>query len=169
MLRLSLAALAALSFTSVGASAQTAFPYWLGSAIIDSVSTQCAGALIDKNDVVESAYRAKTGISGEPNNPGINFYQARSTMSYFRTAGNANVNTMNGAGQGKAYLIRGNVTTIPTPTLPTYDFNFSFKVTPATIAQTTQTITVDGWINNWRNVANCKVTFRASYRLGNWQ
>lgn len=167
MLRTTTAALAALLATSVGASAQTAFPYWLGSAVIDSVSSQCANALVGKNDVFESAYRAKTGIPGEPNNPGINFYQARSTMSYFRTAGNAT--TMNGAGSGSAYLIRGNVTTIPNPSQNTFPFTFSFKVTPATITKTTQTVTVDGWINNWRNVANCKVTFRAAYRLGNWQ
>lgn len=167
MLRSTMTALAALLITSAGASAQTAFPFWLGSAVIDSVSPQCSGALIQKNDVLESAYRAKTGISGEPNNPGINFYQARSTMAYFRTAGNPN--TMNGAGSGLAYLIRGNVTTIPNPSQNTFPFTFSFKVTPATITKTTQTVTVDGWINNWRSVANCKVTFRAAYRLGNWQ
>ncbi|HVZ53097.1 MAG TPA: hypothetical protein VG986_14095 [Pseudolabrys sp.] len=167
MFRFTMTALVALFAASVSASAQTAFPYWLGSAVIDSVSSQCAGAFIAKNDVLESAYRAKTGISGEPNNPGINFYQARSTMSYFRTAGNAT--TMNGAGSGSAYLIRGNVTTIPNPSQNTFPFTFNFKVTPATITKTTQTVTVDGWINNWRGVTNCKVTFRAAYRLGNWQ
>jgi len=171
MFRTTMAALAALTITAVGASAQTAFPFWLGTALIDTVSKQCTTqkSFVAPGDVVSSAYRAKTGISGEPNNPGINFYQSRSTLSFFRTGGNANANTMHGNGTGAGYLIRGNVTTIPNPSQQTYSMTFSFKVSPTTITETTDTITIDGWINNWRNIANCKVTFRAAYRLGAWQ
>lgn len=170
MLRTISAAVAALFITTVGASAQTAFPFWVGSAVVDSVTSQCAsGGFVAAKNILDTDYRAKTGINGEPNNPGITFYSGRSSYAYFRTGGNANVNTMNGAGTGKGYLIRGNVTTIPNPTQQPYDFTFDFKITPATITQTTQTININGTITNWRNVTGCTVTFRAAYRLGPWQ
>lgn len=154
---------------TAGASAQSPFPFWQGTAVIDAVTAQCAnGGFVAAKDIIGSAYRAKTGIAGEPNNPGINFYGTRSTYSFFRSGG-ANARTMSGAGTAVGYLIRGNVTTIPNPSQQVYNATFNFAVSPATITKTTQTVTIDGWINNWRNIANCKVTFRAAYRLGPWQ
>lgn len=169
MLRTIAAASAALFITTVGAAAQ-AVPYWDGVALVDSVTAACANnGFIGPRELMRSAYRAKTGIAGEPSNPGLTFNQARSSHAFFRNGGTANANTMNGAGTAKGFLIRGNVTTIPSPTQTTYNATFNFKVSPATITATTQTVTIDGWINNWRNVPNCKVTFRAAYRLGPWK
>jgi len=170
MLRTTTAAIAALFITTAGATAQTAFPYWHGAALVDAVTPACKNnGFVAVNDFFTSNYRAKTGIAGEPNNPGITFDATRSSYAFFRSGGTANANTMHGAGTASGMLIRGNVTTIPSPTQGNYAATFSFKVTPATITATTQTISIDGWINNWRNVAGCKVTFRAAYRLGLWQ
>jgi hypothetical protein len=116
----------------------------------------------------KSTYRAKTGISGEPGNPGITLMDLRSDQAFFRTSG-GDVNTMNGAGNCGGYIIKPNVTTVPNPsaTAP-FACKYSLAVSPTTITADTQTVTVDGWINNWRGVQNCKVTFRAAYRLNNF-
>ncbi len=167
MFRSTMTALAVLFVSTAGATAAN-FPFWYGGAVVDSVTAQCAnGGFVVAKDYMPSTYRAKTGIAGEPQNPGINFYRGLSTYAYFRTSGNPS--TMNGSGQGKGYLIRGNVTTIPNPSQQPYNFTFNFNVTPTTITTTTQTVTIDGTIGNWRNVAGCTVTFRAAYRLGAWQ
>lgn len=172
MFRATITAFAVLFVSTAGATAAN-FPFWYGGAVIDSVTAQCAnGGFVVAKDYMPSTYRAKTGIAGEPSNPGINFYRGLSTYAYFRTSGKADVNTMNGSGLGKGYLIRGNVTTIPNPSQQPYNFSFNFTVKPVvgtTITKTTQAITIDGTINNWRNVAGCTVKFRAAYRLGAWQ
>jgi hypothetical protein len=174
MFRSTMTALAVLFVSTAGAAAANAsFPFWYGGAVIDSVTAKCAnGGFVSSKDYMASTFRAKTGINGEPGNPGINFYRGPSTYSYFRTGGKADPNTMNGSGLGKAYLIRANVTTIPNPTQQTYNFSFNFTVKPVVgtmITKTTEAITIDGTINNWRNVKGCNVKFRAAYRLGDWQ
>jgi hypothetical protein len=111
-----------------------------------------------------SEYRAKTGVAGEPNNPGIVFNALRATLAFFRTGGAANANTMHGAGNFVGYLIRANVTTIPNPNQGPYAGTFSFAVNPQAVVGTTQTVSIDGTINKWRNVTGCTVRFRAAYR-----
>lgn len=171
MLKLITAALAATTFMTVqSATAATTspYPYWVGAAVVDSATAACAnGGFVGTNDIINSDFRAKTGVTGEPNSPGIMFINPRSAMSLFRSGGSANANTMNGNGTFVGYLLRGNVSTIPNPSQQPFAGTFSFTVSPATITATTQTITVDGTINNWRNVAGCTVKFRAAYRKGN--
>jgi hypothetical protein len=157
---------AAFAALTGAASAQSAFPYWAGMAVVDSVTAACNnGGFVRAKDVIVSSYRAKTGISGEPSNPGIMFQSTLSEQAFFRTGGTANANTMDGAGTCGGYVIRGNVTTIPNPSQQPFACTFNLNVEPAPITATTQTVTVDGFINNWRGIPNCKVTFRAAYRL----
>jgi hypothetical protein len=161
------AALAALTGTAF---AQSSFPAWAGGAIVDSVTAACNnGGQVRAKEFLKSAFRARVGVAGEPNSPGIMFQGGLSELAFFRktgaAGGAANPNTMDGAGNCIGYVIRGNVTTIPNPNQQPSNCTFNFNVEPATITATTQTITIDGWINHWRGVTNCKVTFRAAYRL----
>lgn len=167
-MKITTAAIAATLLLSVQANAQTStFPFWVGAAVIDNVTPACAsGGQISKNDIVNTDYRAKTGVAGEPNNPGVTFSFPRSSIAYFR-AGGSNANTMQGAGTYGGYVIRGNVTTIPNPSQQPFTGNSNFAVTPASITGNTQTISINGTITNWRAVAGCTVTFRAAYRLAN--
>ena len=158
------AALAALTGT---ASAQSAFPFWVGMAVVDSVTSACnTGGFVRAKDVLVSSYRAKVGAPTEPGSPGIMFQSTLTEMAFFRKGGAANANTMDGIGTCGGYVIRGNVTTIPNPNQQQpFACDFNLNVEPAPVTATTQTVTVDGFINNWRNIPNCKVTFRAAYRL----
>jgi hypothetical protein len=170
MLKLGLAAIAATELMIVQAAAATSspFPFWVGTAVVDSATAACAnGGFVATNDIISSDYRAKTGVAGEPNNPGIMFILSRSSMALFRTGGSANAKTMNGSGNYGGYLIKGNVTTIPNPSQQPFTGTFTLAVTPATVTKTTDAISINGTINNWRNVSGCTVKFRAAYRRGN--
>jgi hypothetical protein len=164
-----IAAIAAVALSTVNAAAQTSpFPFWVGAAVIDSVTPACKnGGFINKNDLVNTDYRAKTGTTGEPKSPGITFTFPRAALALFRTGGAANANTMDGNGNYGGYLIRANVTTIPNPNQQPHAGAFSFDVTPAAVTKTTDVVTINGTINNWRAVAGCTVKFRAAYRQGN--
>jgi hypothetical protein len=152
---------------TVSAGAQTVpYSFWSGAAVFDKTTAACNNnGNIAAGDIAFSDYRALQGIDGEPTHPGITFMFARSGHAFFETGGTADPNTMNGNGSYNAYLIRGSVTTIPNPSSGTYPGTFKFKVKPTTITSTTDSITIDGQITNWRNIAGCTVTFRAAYRL----
>jgi hypothetical protein len=137
--------------------------------LVDAVTSQCAAnGHIQKGDFLKSTYRAKVGATGEPNNPGITFISDLRTMtSYFRTSG-ANANTMHGSGNYTGYVLRANVTSIPSPNQQNFTGKFNLKINPTTVKANTDTVTVDGWIDTWRGIAGCKVTFRGAYRLNNF-
>ena len=89
------AAAAIVLFSTHGwAQSVSPFPFWSGGAVIDSVTSACAnGGFVRVRDFFVSEYRAKTGVSGEPNSPGITFHSFRSTLAFFRSGGAANANT----------------------------------------------------------------------------
>jgi len=161
------AAAAIVLFSTPGwTQAVSPFPFWTGGAVIDSATSACAnGGFVRARDFFVSEYRAKTGVAGEPNSPGITFLSLRSALAFFRSGGAANANTMHGSGNFTGFLIRGNVTTIPNPNQSTYPGTFTFQVNPTTITKTTDPVSINGTINKWRNIANCTVKFRAAYRL----
>jgi hypothetical protein len=163
-------AAALLCALSVGpAAAQASFPFWIGRAGITAVTSQCAnGGFVAVGNVFESSYRAKTGVAGEPSNPGIMFLNNMSAYMFFR-ANNAtsNANTMAGTGAYTGMLFRGNVTSIPNPSQQSYTGTSNLTiVTPASITSSTDSIVINGSLTNWRNVTGCTVTFKAGYRKG---
>lgn len=157
--------LAALCLTTVAAAADPLpYQFWSGLAVVDRVTVPCKnGGQIAATDVAVSEYRALQGVAGEPSNPGITFVFTRSAQAYFY-AGGADPNTMNGAGSYNGHIIRGSVTSLPNASQGAFQGTFKFKVKPATITSDTDLITVDGSIDNWRNIAGCTVIFRAAYR-----
>lgn len=160
-------AAALLCALSVGpAAAQASFPFWIGRAGVTAVTSQCAnGGFVAVGNVFESSYRAKTGVAGEPSNPGIMFLNNMSAYMFFRSGG-SNANTMAGTGTYSGMLFRGNVTSIPNPSQQSYTGTSTFTITPASITGATDSILINGSLTNWRNVTGCTVTFKAGYRKG---
>jgi hypothetical protein len=145
------------------------YQFWSGLAVFDTTSAACEnGGQIAAADVALSDYRALQGVEGEPTHPGITFLFTRSAQAYFFASG-ANPDTMNGTGTYNGVVIKGNVISIPNPNQPNWQGAFKFKIKPGTITSDTDSITIDGKIDNWRNIAGCTVTFRAAYRQATQQ
>jgi hypothetical protein len=171
MIRTLVMGAAMFAFLTVSATAQNALSFWDGIAVIDSVSAACKNAgtppgssagYVDVNDVYNSSYRARLDAS-EPNS-GITFVAKRSMQTYFHSGGAA-TDQMNGSGTYALRVLRGNVTSAPSPSAPTLPSgNYKFKIKPATITAATDAITIDGTISNWRGTTNCTVKLRGSYR-----
>jgi hypothetical protein len=160
-----------LGFLTVHAAAQNALSFWDGVVVIDSVSAACKNAgtppgssagFVDVNDIYNSSYRARLN-SSEPNS-GITFVAKRSMQTYFHSGGAA-TDQMNGSGTYALRVLRGNVTSAPSPSVPTLPSGkYNFKIKPSAITAATDAITIDGTISNWRGTTGCTVKFRGSYR-----
>ena len=109
-----------------------------------------------------SSYRPK--LNPDEPNSGITCVASRSMQAYFHTGGVANEH-MNGTGNYALRVLRGNVTSVPSPNNPNpFTGQDRFKVKPGLVTADTDVVTIEGAIFDWCGTPGCRVDFRASYR-----
>jgi hypothetical protein len=175
MLRKTFVTAMLLGGMATGASAQTPLAFWDGTIVIDSVSAVCKNAgtppgsqsgFVQVNNRFNASFRAK--LSPSDPNSGLTFVSDRSMQAYFQApnqAGDTASDQMNGKGTYALRVLRGNVTSTPSPDQPSpCSGKFTFKLKPTQIAADTDSITIDGTINDYRCTPGCTVKFRGAFR-----
>jgi hypothetical protein len=147
------AALAA-QCTSIMTPSPNGTPMWVGAMRFVKGSAQCNGAFFSHNDVARSSYRPYL-VSGD--NPSAFTHILGTNHVMLITNTNATAQ-FSGTGNYRNCGI-SNTAEFSGPVTGGY----SFTQTPTLVDTNTTTITLDGYIGNYANIAGCKLFFQAVY------
>jgi hypothetical protein len=149
------AAVISLALVSLPGAARAAASVWDGFATVTAATTQCSGVSgAAPGDTRVSVFRPKIGSTEGPTF--LSFVFLRGAVTQENTS-EATVHQMNGSGNYSAFEIGSHAG------FSQYTGTYSLTVTPATITAATPSVTIDGAIKNYLNVAGCNVTFVGSY------
>lgn len=144
-----------LALVLIPGAALAAASVWDGFATVTAATTQCSGVTgAAPGDTHVSVFRPKIGSTEGPTF--LSFVFLRGAVTQENTS-EATVHQMNGSGNYSAFEISSKAA------FSQYTGTYSLTVTPATITAATPSVTIDGTIKNYLNVAGCNVTFVGSY------
>jgi hypothetical protein len=144
-----------LALVSIPGAALAADSVWDGFATVTAATTQCSGVGgAAPGDTHVSVFRPKI-VSGE-GPTFLSFVFLRAAVTQENTS-EATVHQMNGSGNYSGFKVSN------TAGFSQYTGTYNLTVTPATITAATPSVTIDGTINNYLDVAGCNVTFLGSY------
>ena len=143
---------------NVQAAAHSPLVVWQGGAEITSLNAGCANLGYEVGDLAASVFRARLDPAEPSSAISLTFHRA--AHAYFRTGGSSS-DQMQGTSTYSSPWYSGRVTSTPGGNTG----NITLRIKPATIVETTDSITIDGTITHFNGVAACTMGFRGAYRL----
>jgi len=146
-----------LSTQPANAAAHNPLIVWQGGAEIITLNAACTKAAFSVGDLASSVFRPRLDPA-EPTSA-ISLTFGRSAMAFFRQGGASN-DQMQGTSNYSSPWYSGRVTSTPGGNTGT----ITLQITPASITENTDAITINGTVNNFFGLSGCTMTFRGAYR-----